>query len=196
MPTTESVFGSVPNRAFSAHGSAMPAAPHSTPTSLSTLPIFVLRDARLTDGPKSEIRGGTFEWLPKSLAEMVERQGDAIILTACSVMKSATRPSGGGVHPRSELAVLPFSDSGPLEQAGALRIMRSDADVAMHREIWAKHTAEGLDMMKRAKEMHREADDLYRRAQSPSRLPSFDWGSAKAQRKPRADSAAEPSAAS
>ncbi len=160
----------------------VPTEPAAPATTLSVVPVFVRETFRLASG--REVLSPGPVWLSRSEADEGVIKRRAIILTACSVLSSAKAPSGFVVHPRSELLALPLSDAEPLETAGAVRILRSDTDLAAHRAAWAKLAEDAKEMRARAHQLRAEADELLRRASSPTLVPSvFDWPDAKGRKK-------------
>lgn len=139
-----------------------------TKQTLSIVPVYFLVDMDLTSG--KAVRAGQVEFIPHADASYCAQSRVGLIYAACSVMKRCR-----GIDPSGAIVPLPPEDAERLEAEGSIKILRDDAEVQRHKDIWAAHQQRFLELRNKVRAMHQEADRLGRDISRSTFLPEFDW---------------------
>jgi len=136
------------------------------------VPVYLLTDAELAPGKR--VSAGHVEFLPRADAEYCADRRLGLIYATCSVMKRWDS-ARGWIDPSSALVPLSPEVAERLESEGAVKILRDDAEVQKHKDIWAAHHQRFRELRDKARERHQEADRLGRDIGRSTFLPTFDW---------------------
>lgn len=146
----------------------------SKKSGLSKVPVRLIADTTLPSG-RVEYAGHTI-WLDRSTAESVEMRRLGTVLAAVSVLRACATPNGT-LTVDSAIATVPLGVAERLEAEGAVKILRDDRMIEIHRAAWAACAEEQKRAVAHARQLSREAQEAGKKASSLTafRPSSIDW---------------------